>query len=266
MRRIYCKIPRTTRRRTQVQDDGLRTQGFVPTHTSPVFCTLFPDFVDILFHPILFFPQRQQIVALNHYELNPRPRTDYKKSDEGFEIVDSKADIPTTIIDNVESHDNAGFEHSKEHHIFENKLGEGKRQEIAKTVEKKLDKEDEEGDNKAGTSKDRRVRFDLRGVKEKNERKEKKEKKKRRLPMGQIPDIIVNTESGARSGSLNSEKSEGGRAAADDSDDGENSPADITAVFEDPRKIRKESGNLAQNPAAADVSAVSDEEGTVVEI
>ena len=182
------------------------------------------------------------------------------ESSETYETVASVTTNTTTVIENVESHDNAGFDDSQREDRVEERPGEGERQEMTEVAV------DEKPDKKEAINKDRRVRFDLRGVKEKKQRKE------RRAAMGHIPDIIVISEEAARSENhLEMDKLDKRRAADEDEegangDGDEDMPSDITSVFDDSRKIARGSGDQAQEPLSAHVSAISDEEGTIVDI
>ncbi|XP_073231929.1 cadherin EGF LAG seven-pass G-type receptor 1-like [Porites lutea] len=199
--------------------------------------------------------EKQRTVAMNHHESAENPSNVFRKCQEVFETVYSEVGDPTMTAGDVESYNNVGFE--PENGTVEEQRGERRPLEIS--VEEKREKESENADKSEGSGKDRRVRFDLRGL------KEKKQQKKRRLPMGQIPDIIVISEEGRRGGNSKMENNEERRAVDDESDD-DNLPADITSVFDDSSAIGKEISNLAENPVSAHASVISDEEGTVVEI
>lgn len=192
---------------------------------------------------------------MNHYESAENPSNVFKKCQEVSETVYSEVGDRTMSAANVESYNNVGFE--PENGTVEEQRGERRSPEIS--VEEKPEKEYENAGKREGSNKDRRVRFDLRGL------KEKKQQKKRRLPMEQIPDIIVISEEGRRGGHSKMENNEE-RKAADDESDVDNLPADITSVFDDPSAVGKEISNLANNPVSAHASVISDEEGTVVEI
>lgn len=183
---------------------------------------------------------------MNHYESAENPSNVFRKCQEVFETVYSEVGDPTMTAGDVESYNNVGFE--PENGTVEEQCGE-----------EKPEKEYENADKREGSGQDRRVRFDLRGL------KEKKQQKKRRLPMGHIPDIIVISEEGRRGGNSKMENNEERRAVDDESDD-DNLPADITSVFDDPSAIEKDISNLAENPVSAHASVISDKEGTVVEI
>ena len=191
---------------------------------------------------------------MNHYESAENPSNVFRKCQEVFETVYSEVGDPTMTTGDVESYNNVGFE--PENGTVKEQRG-GRPLEIS--VEEKPEKEYENADKREGSGKDRRVRFDLRGL------KEKKQQKKRRLPMGQIPDIIVISEEGRRGGNSKMENNDERRAVDNESDD-DNLPADITSVFNDPSAIGKEISSLAENPVSAHSSVISDEEGTVVEI
>ena len=191
---------------------------------------------------------------MNHYESAENPSNVFRKCQEVFETVYSEMGDPTMTAGDVESYNNVGFE--PENGTVKEQRG-GRPLEIS--VEEKPEKEYENADKRDGSDKDRRVRFDLRDL------KEKKQQKKRRLPMGQIPDIIVISEEGRRGGNSKMENNDERRAVDNESDD-DNLPADITSVFNDPSAIGKEISSLAENPVSAHSSVISDEEGTVVEI
>lgn len=191
---------------------------------------------------------------MNHYESAENPSNVFRKCQEVFETVYSEVGDPTMTAGDVESYNNVGFE--PENGTVKEQRG-GRPLEIS--VEEKPEKEYENADKREGSGKDRRVRFDLRDL------KEKKQQKKRRLPIGHIPDIIVISEEGRRGGNSKMENNEERRAVDDESDD-DNLPAAITSVFDDPSAIEKDISNLAENPVSAHSSVISDEEGTVVEI
>ena len=198
----------------------------------------------------MFSPQRET-VALNHYGSAPSPSTDRKESEEMYETVASN----TTAV--IESRENEGFDDCQGHETFEERAVDvGELEEISKLVDEKL------GKNKPNI-KERRVRFDLRGGIDRKERKE------RRAAMGHVPDIIVITEEGTRGDRMKMDEGEKGRAVVDDedgnSDDDGNTPADITSVFDDGTSIGIRSGN-PQRPGSPRMFAVSDKEGTVVEL
>ena len=170
--------------------------------------------------------------------ISPHSRTDSNEGNEDCDTRDSLATNATVITRNAESHENAGFEHSREHDKSEEKPGVDR--EISNPGGTKLDQSNVKG-------KDRRVRFDLRGA---------KEKKERRAARRNIPDIIVISEEAGMD--LEFDKKDKKRACdeelCDDDGDGDDMPTDLSSIFEDSRE------NLAS------VSTISDEEGTVVAI
>ena len=195
----------------------------------------------------MLFPQKET-VALNHYGAAPSPPTDHKESKEIYETVESVTSNATAVMENVKSRENAGFDECQGEEKFkERAIDVGDQEEISKTVHEKPTK-------KEPSMKERRVRFDLRGG------VDRKERKQRRAVMGHVPDIIVITEKGTRGEKIKVDEREKGGEMVDD-DDG-NIPADITSVFDDGTSI----GNPPQSPGSPRMSAVSDEEGTVVEI
>lgn len=187
---------------------------------------------------ILLFSQKKKAVALNQYETTPHSRTDNNEGNEDCDTIDSLATNATTITRNVESHENAGFEHSQEHDKSEEKPGVDR--EISNPSDTKLDQSNVKG-------KDRRVRFDLRGA---------KEKKERRAARRNIPDIIVISEEAGLDLEFdkNEKKAACDEEVYDDDDDNDDMPTDLSSIFEDSRE------------SFASVSTISDEEGTVVAI
>lgn len=179
------------------------------------------------------FPQKREAVSLNHYESTPNSRIDRHEENEECDTIDSLATKATTITKHVESHENAAFDDTQSRDKSEEKPREFR--EVS--VDTKPGKRGEKG-------KERRVRFDLRGA---------KEKKGRRAAMGNIPDIIVISEEAG--GNLDFDETEKKRAYGERaSDDDDELPADISSIFEDSRK------------SPATMPSFSDEEGTVVEI
>lgn len=183
---------------------------------------------------ILLFSQKRKAVALNHYETTLHSRTESSEGDEG-DTIHGLATSATTIAKYAEGNENAGFEHSREHVRSKEKRG-GAREMSDDT---KLDQSNVKGKN-------RKVRFDLRGEKVKNER---------RAVMKNIPDIIVISEEAG----VNVQFDENERKRACDEvccedDDNDNMPTDLSSIFEDSRE------NLAS------VSSLSDEDGAVVAI
>lgn len=185
---------------------------------------------------LLFFSQKWKAVALNHYETTLHSRTESSEGDEG-DTIHGLATSATTIAKYAEGNDNAGFEHSREHDKSEQKRGGAR--EISNPDDTKLDQSNVKGKN-------RKVRFDLRGEKVKNER---------RAAMKNIPDIIViSEEAGANVQFDENERTRAGDEVCYDDDDNDNMPTDSTSIFEDSRE------NLAS------VSSLSDEDGAVVAI
>lgn len=196
------------------------------------------------------FPQKET-VALNHYGSAPSPPTDHKESKEIYETVESVTGNATAVMENVKSRENAGFDDCQGEEKFqESAVDVGDLEETSKIV----------GEKPELGMKERRVRFDLRGG------VDRKERKQRRAAMGHVPDIIVITEKGTRGGKIKVDEREKGGEVVDDedgnNDDDGNVPADITSVFDGGSSI----GNPPQSPGSPHMSAVSDEEGTVVEI
>ena len=201
----------------------------------------------------MLFPQKET-VALNHYGSAPSPPTYHKESKEIYNTVESVTSNATAVKENVKSRENAGFDDCQGEEKFEERAVDvGDLEEISKT-------DDEKPAKKEPSMKERRVRFDLRGS------VDRKERKKRRAVMGHVPDIIVITEKGTRGAKMKVDEREKGGEAMDDqdgnNDDDGNRPADITSVFDGGSSM----GNPPQSPGSPRMSAVSDEEGTVVEI
>ena len=217
---------------------------------------------------------------MNHYGAAPISSHDHNESSETYETLESVTTKARTVINDLESHENAGFDDNqgqkKVEEGFDDNQGqkkveerleqEGQRQCISKSVE-------EQPDKKEANNKNRRVRFasDLSGSEER-----KVTRKQRRSAMGQIPDIIVITEQerarGGNHGNQVLDEYEKRQAVVDDEkkddtgDGDDNMPADIISLFEDSRKVGRGSGDPAQRPTPSCASAVSDEEGAVVEI
>ena len=243
---------------------------------------------------------------MNHYGAAPISSPDHNESNETYETLESVTTKTTTVINDLESHENAGFDDNqgqkKVEEGFDDNQGQkkieegfndnqgqkkieegfddnqgqkkveerpgqkGKRQCVSKSVEEKPDKRE-------ANNKNRRVRFasDLSGSEER-----KVTRKQKRSAMGQIPDIIVITEQerarGGNHGNQELDESEKEQAVVDDEkkddtgDGHDNMPADITSLFEDSRKVGRGSGDPAQTPTSSYASTVSDEEGTVMEI
>ena len=181
------------------------------------------------------FSQKRKAVALSHYEATPHSCTDRSEGNEDCDTIHSLTADPTAITRSAESHENAGFEHSQEHDKSKEKPG----------VDRKISNT---GDTKPGQSsiksKNRKVRFDLRGAKVKNER---------RAVMRNIPDIIViSEEAGAVAEFDHNERK---RACDGDvCDDDDDVPTDPSSTFENSRE------------SFASGSTINDEEGAVVAI
>lgn len=185
---------------------------------------------------ILFFSQKRKVVALNHYETTLHSRTDSSEGDEG-DTIHGLATSATTIARYAEGNENAGFEHSREHDKNEEKRGAAR--EVSNPDDTKLDQSNVKGKN-------RKVRFDLRGEKVKNER---------RAVMKNIPDIIViSEEAGANEQIDENERKRACDEVCLEDDDNDNMPTDSSSIFEDSRE------NLAS------VSSLSDKDGAVVAI
>lgn len=179
------------------------------------------------------FQQKREAVSLNHYGSTTDSRIDRYEDHEECNTIGSLATKATAITKHVESHENSGFDHSQ----GQDKSDEKRREFREVSVDKPPGKSSEK-------SKERRVRFDLRGS---------KERKARRPAMGNIPDIIVISEEAG--GNLKYDETDKKRAYGEEaSDDDDELPADISSIFEDARK------------SSATLPSVSDEEGTVVEI
>jgi len=184
---------------------------------------------------IVLFSQRRKAVALNHYETTPHSCTDSSEGNEDCDTIHNLTNDPTTIERNTESHENAGFEHIQEHEKNEGNLRVDR--DISHPGDTKLEQSKIKGKN-------RKVRFDLRGAKVRNER---------RAVIGNIPDIIVISEEAEAS--LQFDENERKRAGDEDvCDDDDDMPTDLSSIFE------------SSSESFASVSTISDEEGTVVVI
>lgn len=189
---------------------------------------------------------------MNHYGSTSSPRASRRKSKEICRTVESVTS--SVVTDNVENHENAGFDSSQEEAKYHDRaIDVGDLEVISKS-------DDENPDKKEANGEERRVRFDLRGT---------KAKKQKRKPMGHVPDIIVITKEGANWGKRMPDGGEMRRAVADseaaNGDYDEHMAADITSVFDDARSMSR-FGDAGQRPGSEHLSAVSDEEGTVVDI
>ena len=184
---------------------------------------------------IILFSQKRKPVALNHYETNPNFCTNSSEGNEHCDMIHSLTTDATTITRTAESHENAGFEHSQEREKSKEERG------VHRDISHPGDTELEQSNVKGKT---RKVRFDLRGVKVKNES---------RAVMRNIPDIIViSEEAGAN---LQFDENERKRACDEDVfDDDDDMPADLSSVFENSRE------------SFASLSTISDDQGTVVTI
>ena len=252
---------------------------------------------------LILFPQRKDFVAVNQYGSPPGPRTYPRERRESSETV--KCETKTAVRRNVGSFENEGFvENFEKDKVDEKALDEEDlqkkvkvdqenrvKQDVGETfVETALDLGDlEELETRSsvesadtqdyGNAKERRVKFDLRGV---------ENTKQRHATMGRVPDIIIIT--GKGTGKMTADKGEQGQRAEensdyedddndddddDDDDDGdygdddglENVPADITSVFADTNGTgRRWNQEVPQASPSPHLSAVSDEEGTVVDI
>ena len=184
---------------------------------------------------IILFSQKRKAVALNHYETTPQSCTDSSEGNEDCDTIHNLTTDAWTIARNTGSHENAGFEHIQVHEKNEGKPGVDR--DISHPGDTKLEQSKIKGKN-------RKVRFDLRGAKVKNER---------RAVIRNIPDIIVISEEAEAK--LQFDENERKRACNEDvCDDDDDLPADLSSIFEN------------SSESLASVSAISDEEGTVMAI
>lgn len=184
---------------------------------------------------IIFFSQKRKAVALSHYEATPHSFTDRSEENEDCDMIHGLTADATAITRSAESHENAGFEHSQEHAKSKEKPGVSRK--VSNAGDTKPDQSNVKGKN-------RKVRFDLRGAKVKNER---------RAVMRNIPDIIViSEEAGARAEFDHNER----KQACDEDvcDDDDDMPTDLSSTFENSRE------------SFVSVSTINDEEGAVVAI
>lgn len=233
----------------------LHTEGFFHTYASQVFCTspqFLTEFDNRRFLRRFIILQKKEAIALHHYESTPgQPRPDKNEVDEAYDSVDSLETSSTTITENAVSHENAGFDHSQ----GQDKRAPakpGERRDVSNPVDKKAGKRNSKG-------KGRRVRFDLRGP----SKEKKAERRAAAAKRNNIPDIIVISEEAG--GSLGLDENE--KKRGDDKRDGDNDedmPADLSSIFEESKKMSKGVDDPSHSPAT--VSAVSDDEGTVVVI
>lgn len=184
---------------------------------------------------IIFFSQKGKAVALSHYEATPHSFTDRSEENEDCDMIHGLTADATAITRSAESHENAGFEHSQEHDKSREKPGVSRK--VSNAGDTKPDQSNVKGKN-------RKVRFDLRGAKVKNER---------RAVMRNIPDIIViSEEAGAGAEFDHNER----KQACDEDvcDDDDDMPTDLSSTFENSRE------------SFVSVSTINDEEGAVVAI
>ena len=186
----------------------------------------------------ILFPQKRKAVALNHYETTPNSCTDSSDGNKDCDTIHSLATEATAIARNVESHENAGFQYSQDHDKNAEKRGVDR--DISNPGDTNPDQTNSKGKN-------RKVRFDLRDAKGKNER---------RAFMRNIPDIIVISEEAGMDVEFDDDERK--RAcdedACDDDDENDDMPTDLSSIFEDSRE------------SYASVSTISDDEGAVVTI
>ena len=187
---------------------------------------------------IILFSQKRKAVALNHYEATPHSCTDRSEENEDRDTIHSLATDATAITRSAESHENAGFEHSQEHDNSKEKPG------VALKISNPGDTEADQSNVKG---KNRKVRFDLRDAKVKNER---------RAVIGNIPDIIVISEEPGAGAEFdhNERKRACDEDVCGDNDDNDDMPTDLSSIFENSRE------------SVSSVSTISDEEGAVVTI
>ncbi|RMX53126.1 hypothetical protein pdam_00015549 [Pocillopora damicornis] len=183
--------------------------------------------------------QKREAVSLNFYESTPYHRPGSSSEIDGnHNVEDNLATDTSTIAGNTASHDNEGFDRSQSHERSEEKPME--RQGVCKL-----------GENTPCYTRApntvRRVRFDLRGTKDRQGEK--------RTVRENFPDIVVISEKAE--GNCQLDEHERKRVCdneeASDEDGKGKEPAGVSSIFKDTRR-------------SASVAAISDEEGTVVEI
>ena len=191
---------------------------------------------------MILFSQKRKAVALNHYEATPNSCTDRSEGNEDCDVIHSLTTDATAITRRAESHENAGFEHSQEYDKSKEKPG------VARKISSNPgDTEADQRKRQNVKGKNRKVRFDLRDAKMKNER---------RAVIGNIPDIIViSEEAGAAAEFDHPERKRAcDEGVCDDDDDNDDMPTDLSSIFEKSRD------------SVSSVSSISDEEGAVAAI
>lgn len=231
------------------------------------------------------FSQSKYSVTSNQYSPAPAAsRTGPTEKRGSNETVENEMKV---TVRNVESYENAGFDENlqkgnfgekvvvelhqrpevnenleKRHRkkaLKENAVDVGDLQEKDETCEGNLDNPDRVN------NKERRVRFDLRGFKDMEQRQE---------TVGHVPDIIVITGKGNMTGNCKTtaDKDDEKRQCVEgyddvrDREDDEKLPTDVTSIFTSAKGADRPSIGLSSTSNSSSVSAVSDEEGNVVDI
>lgn len=183
--------------------------------------------------------QKREAVSLSFYESTPYHRPGSSSEIDGnHNVEDNLATDTSMIAGNTASHDNEGFDRSQSHERSEEKPME--HQGVCQL-----------GENTPCYTRApntvRRVRFDLRGTKDRQGEK--------RTVRENFPDIVVISEEAE--GNCQLDEHERKRVCdneeASDEDGKGKEPAGVSSIFKDTRR-------------SASVAAISDEEGTVVEI
>ncbi|XP_022809062.1 protocadherin Fat 4-like isoform X2 [Stylophora pistillata] len=186
-----------------------------------------------------FKEQRRGAVSLNHYEFAPNHHSNSSEIDGSHDVVDNFARDTSTIVENMASHGNEGFDRSQGHERSEEKPME--RQMVCELGE------DTPCQLRRATNTVRRVRFDLRGTEDR--------KGEKRTARKNFPDIVVISEEADGSYQLDEHEMKRfcDNEEANDEDDKGKNPIDVGSMFENTRR-------------SASVAAINDDEGTVVEI
>lgn len=232
------------------------------------------------------FSQSKYSVTSNQYGPAPASsRTGPTEKRESNETAESEI---KAMVRNVESYENAGFdENLQKARNFEKKVVVDlhQRPKVKEDPDKhhtrKTSKEnakdvgDLEGKDETCegnldypdhvNNKQRRVRFDLRGFKDTKQRQE---------AMGHVPDIIVITGKGNMTGNCKTtaDKDDERRQYVEgyddvsDHEDDETLPTDITSIFTNAKGADRPSIGLSPTSNSSSLSALSDEEGNVVDI
>ena len=232
------------------------------------------------------FSQSKYSVTSNQY--GPAPATSRTGPTEKRESNETAESDIKAMVRNVESYENAGFdENLQKARNFEEKVvvdlhqrpkvkeDPNKHHKRKTSKENAKDVGDLEGKDETCegnldypdhvNNKQRRVRFDLRGFKDTKQRQE---------AMGHVPDIIVITGKGNMTGNCKTtaDKDDERRQYVEgyddvsDHEDDETLPTDITSIFTNAKGADRPSIGLSPTSNSPSLSALSDEEGNVVDI